>query len=184
MRYAVFALALMAPSLSLACAEVRDIADDLAPLIAQARAAPSEAGGRAASSKMWELWLAAPDAAAQAVLDEGMRKRESYDYAGAIESFSELIAYCPDYAEGYNQRAFIHFLSERFEAALVDLDAALRLSPDHVGAQSGRALTLMNLGQTDAARTQLLAALDNNPWLSERFLLADGAPLGPVGEEL
>ncbi|MFL4470576.1 tetratricopeptide repeat protein [Tateyamaria armeniaca] len=133
---------------------------------------------------MWELWLKAPDAAAQEVLDKGMRQRNNYDFLGSLESFDRLVAYCPNYAEGYNQRAFTSFLREDFAAALVDLDVALTLSPDHVGAQSGRALTLMNLGRIDEARVQMEAALENNPWLSERALLAKGAPLGPKGEDI
>lgn len=149
-----------------------------------ARIAPDERGGQAASDKMWDIWLRAPDAAAQEVLDRGMRQRGNFDFVGAYESFNALVAYCPNYAEGYNQRAFISFLREDYAAALIDLDRALALSPDHVGAQSGRALTLMNLGRRDDARAQLEAALDNNPWLGERHLLAEGAPLGPVGQEL
>ncbi|WP_147106582.1 tetratricopeptide repeat protein [Tateyamaria sp. syn59] len=173
-----------APVSVLACPAAPDIAKELATLIAEANAAPNERAGRAASDKMWQMWLRAPDAAAQEVLDRGMRQRGDFDFAGAYESFDALVVYCPNYAEGYNQRAFTNFLREDFAAALSDLDRALSLSPDHVGAQSGRALTLMNLGRRDEARAQLEAALKNNPWLSERHLLADGAPLGTLGEEL
>lgn len=153
-------------------------------MIAAANAADNERSGRAASDKMWEVWLRAPDRAAQEILDQGMRQRGNFDFVGAYDSFDALVGYCPDYAEGYNQRAFISFLREDFAAALIDLDRTLELSPNHVGAQSGRALTLMNLGRKDEARAQLEAALKNNPWLSERHLLVDGAPLGPEGEEL
>ena len=118
------------------------------------------------------------------MLDEGLRQRNNFDFSGAFATFDRLIEYCPDYAEGYNQRAFTHFLAENFPAALKDLDVALRLSPDHVGAQSGRALTLMNAGRLDEARIQMQAALDNNPWLSERALMAKGALLGPKGEDI
>ncbi|MBY5932010.1 tetratricopeptide repeat protein [Tateyamaria omphalii] len=173
-----------APVWSLACPASPDITEEMRALIAEANAAADERAGRAASDKMWEVWLQAPDASAQEVLDRGMRQRGNFDFVGAYESFDALVAYCPDYAEGYNQRAFTSFLREDFEAALVDLDRALALSPNHVGAQSGRALTLMNLGRREDARNQLEAALVNNPWLSERHLLADGAPLGPVGQEL
>ncbi|APX11936.1 tetratricopeptide repeat protein [Tateyamaria omphalii] len=172
------------PVWAIACPAPPDIAAELGALIEEANAAPDERAGRAASDKMWQVWLRAPDASAQEVLDRGMRQRGNFDFVGAYDSFDALVAYCPDYAEGYNQRAFISFLREDFAAALMDLDRALALSPDHVGAQSGRALTLMNLGRRDEARAQLEAALVNNPWLSERHLLADGAPLGPVGEEL
>lgn len=133
---------------------------------------------------MWQVWLRAPNAQAQEVLDRGMRRRDSYDFAGAFKDFDRLASYCPTYAEGFNQRAYVQFLQGGFEGALKDLDIALSLNPDHVAAQSGRALTLMQLGRIPEARLQMLAALKNNPWLSERALLHEGAPLGPKGEDI
>ncbi|WP_299042945.1 tetratricopeptide repeat protein [uncultured Tateyamaria sp.] len=184
MRHLIIAALLSTPAWADTCPPAPEISSELNVLIEAANAAPDERAGRVVSDQMWEVWLRAPDASAQEVLDRGMRQRGNFDFTGAYDSFDALVAYCPDYAEGYNQRAFISFLREDFEAALVDLERALALSPDHVGAQSGRALTLMNLGRTDDARAQLEAALENNPWLSERHLLADGAPLGPKGQEL
>ena len=75
-------------------------------------------------------------------------------------------------------------MTKDYAAALDDLNSALKLSPNHVAAQSGRALTLMNLGQLAEARLQLQAALKNNPWLSERALLDKGAPLAIKGEDI
>ncbi|MEX0371714.1 MAG: tetratricopeptide repeat protein [Tateyamaria sp.] len=184
MRHLIFSVLLASPAFSETCPPAPDITTELQAAIDVARAAPNERAGQMASDRMWQLWLRAPDALAQEVLDRGMRQRGNFDFVGAYDSFDTLVSYCPDYAEGYNQRAFISFLREDFAAALVDLDQALALSPNHVGAQSGRALTLMNLGRRDDARSQLQAALDNNPWLGERHLLADGAPLGEVGQEL
>lgn len=173
-----------APVWALACPPTPDNSAEMAALAVQMQAAKDARAGKAVSDQMWELWLKAPDATAQEVLDKGLRQRNDFDFLGAIESFDRLISYCPDYAEGYNQRAFTRFMREEFDAALGDLDAALARTPDHVGAQSGRALTLMNLGRLDEAREQLLAALENNPWLSERALLAKGAILGPKGEDI
>ena len=184
MKHFVAAVLLSVPAWAYACPSAPDIADEVNALIEAANAAEDERAGRTVSDQMWEVWLRAPDAIAQEVLDRGMRQRGNFDFVGAFESFDALVTYCPNYAEGYNQRAFVSFLREDFAAALLDLDRALLLSPNHVGAQSGRALTLMNLGRKDDARVQLQAALENNPWLSERHLLADGAPLGPEGQEL
>lgn len=186
MKIYVFAtLYLLFPSVALsACPASPDIRGDLDSLISQARAAPNESAGRDVSNKMWELWLKAPDAAAQEVLDSGMKRRSSYDFLGAIEQYTKLIEYCPDYAEGYNQRAFIYYLQSDFEQALKDLDKALVLSSNHVGAQSGRALTLLQLGRLAEARQQLIAALDNNPWLSERYLMLEGGPLASIEEDI
>lgn len=167
-----------------ACPEPADHHEELQALIARAQAAADAAEGAQASNQMWQVWLRAPDKAAQAVLDAGMRRREVFDFAGAIREFDRLVEYCPTYAEGFNQRAYIHFLNGNHEKALVDLDMALSLQPYHVAAQSGRALTLMNLGRLAEARAQMLVAVESNPWLSEAALLADGAPLGRKDQEL
>jgi hypothetical protein len=42
----------------------------------------------------------------------------------------------------------------------------------------------MQLERFADARVQMLEALENNPWLSERALIAKGAPLGPKGEDI
>ena len=174
----------LSTGLSAACPDPEDVSAEIEALFDKARTAETFMEGRSVSAEIWEVLLRAPDEAAQEILDAGMQRRGSYDFLGAIAQFDRLTDYCPTYAEGWNQRAFVHFLREDFEAALVDLDVALRLQPRHLGAQSGRALTLMNLGRLEEARTQLEEAVANNPWLSERALLADGGPLGPEGEDI
>lgn len=166
-----FACLFASPALATGCPAAPDHSAQLSGLITQARAAQTEAAGRAVSDRMWQLWTDAPDARAQGLLDQGMERREVFDFAGALEAFDTLIAYCPDYAEGYNQRAFVHFLREAYEAALPDLVRTLDLSPRHVGALSGQALSLHALGRDAEAALSLRAALDLNPWLSERHLL-------------
>ena len=165
-------LALLAgPALAADCPPAPDHGDRLAGLIAAAQAAGSEGEGRQITNQMWQLWTDAPDAYAQELLDEGMDRRASYDFAGAIKALDALVAYCPDYAEGYNQRAFVAFLRQDYPAALQDLERTLALSPDHVAALSGKALTLMGLGRMDEGQLVLRQALALNPWLPERGLL-------------
>lgn len=176
--------ALASPAVAQECPAAPDVSTELEGLFDDARTAENFRQGQEASDAMWKVWLRAPDDAAQAVLDRGMAARDSYDFAGAKEQFTRLIEYCPDYAEGWNQRAYISFLREDYAAALVDLDRALQLQPRHVAAQSGRGLTLMKLGRTAEARTQMLEAVANNPWLSEAALLAKGGPLGQTGEDI
>ena len=184
MKNYLSALILAAGPVFAECPPPADISPEIDILIDAANAAQNDTAGRAVSDQMWLLWLRAPDAAAQEVLDRGMRARSSFDFLAASEAFTTLIDYCPSYAEGYNQRAFISYLREDYAAALEDLDRTLALSSDHVGAQSGRALTLLNLGRLSEARLQLLEALENNPWLSERFLLSEGGPLALVGKDI
>lgn len=153
------------------CPPPPDIANREAALFAKLKDAKNELAAQDSTRGLWELWTQAPDDAAQALLDQGMAARGSYNFLRAIDQFDRLVEYCPDYAEGYNQRAFVNFLREDFAAALVDLDLALERSPSHVGALSGKALTLMGLGQMEEAQEVLRAALALNPWIPERGLL-------------
>jgi tetratricopeptide (TPR) repeat protein len=153
------------------CPASPDIADDQAFLFTQAQKAQSEAEARPISQELWRLWAKAPDDQAQALLDRGMAARGSFDFVSANEAFDRLIAYCPNYAEGYNQRAFVSFLRQDYAAALVDLNEAIDRSPYHVAALAGKALTLFGLDRPEEAQQALRKAVGLNPWISERRLL-------------
>lgn len=142
-------------------------------LFADLQSAPDQNVARALNAKLWELWLMAPDPYSQGLLDAGMERRDMFDYETAEASLTSLIQYCPFYAEGWNQRAFVRYLRQNWEGALTDLNEALELNPRHVGALSGKALTLINMGRGAEAQVPLRAAVDLNPWLSERALLTD-----------
>ena len=163
---------LSGPAMAQECPDVPDHTEALSALFQQAQAADSHMAARAISDEMWLLWADAPDDHAQDLLNEAMDRRRVADYDGAALAATALIDYCPDYAEGYNQRAFVNFLRQDYDAALPDLDDTLKLSPRHIGALTGRALTLVALDRKAEAALDLRAALALNPWLSERQLLA------------
>jgi len=104
-----------------------------------------------------------------------MEARQSFDFLGSMSILSELVEYCPDYAEGYNQRAFSAFLAQDYTGALADLERAQALDARHLGVLTGKALTLMGLERNDEAQEVLRQALRLNPWLGERHLL-EGPP--------
>ncbi|WP_424831211.1 tetratricopeptide repeat protein [Ruegeria sp.] len=166
------------------CPDALDHSADIDALIAQVQGAASQADARVISNQMWELWTDAPDVRAQALLDQGMGLIQIGDLAGAYSILNALVDYCPDYAEGYNQRAFASYLRKDYAAALNDLDAAIDLSPTHIGALSGRALSLLGLERIDEARAALKHALQLNPWLAERALLEPGGALDPPGKDI
>lgn len=161
------------------CPPAPDQSQRFAQLLGQVRVAPNETAARQITNQMWELWATAPDAKAQDMLDRGLQYRSQMDFGAAIRAFDALIAYCPDYAEGYNQRAFIRFIRRDYENALADLEATLARSPDHIAALSGKALTLFGLGRMEEGQKVLRRAVEMNPWLPERSMLTV-----PPGREL
>lgn len=166
-----FALCLTLPAWSEDCPTAPDYSAELNTLIDTVQAVESEAEAQQLSLDMWKYWADAPDERSQELLDEGMTRRASFDYAGAMDAFDALVEYCPEYAEGYNQRAFVNFLRQDYEAALPDLDRTLELSPQHIAALTGQALTLAALDRNGEAALVLRQALKMNPWLSERHML-------------
>lgn len=178
MRYLLFPLLIAGPAWA-ECPPVADTSAERAALLSQLKVAPDPGIAQRLNAQLWEIWLMAPDERAQVMLDSAVERMRLGDLDRAIETLSDLIDYCPDYAEGYNQRAFAHFLKQDFEPALKDLDKALAILPEHIGALSGKGLTLIGMGRAQAAQKALRAAVDLHPWLSERSLLVD-----PPGEEL
>lgn len=163
------------------CPGAPDHSAALSELMQQVQTAKDPGSAQALSHQMWQFWTDAPDEVAQEMLNRGMRRRGSYDFLGALQDFDALVSYCPNYAEGYNQRAFVHYLTRDFAAALQDLDQTLALAPQHIGAKSGRALALLGLDRIKEARSALQEALTLNPWLPERHLALPGGPLAAEG---
>lgn len=133
--------------------------------------APSEAIGQQAANEVWAFWMQAPDLQAQALLDDAMARRRSFDLAGAEDLLDELIAYCPTFPEGWNQRAFVRFLRENDDGALQDIDETLAREPAHFGALAGAAQVYFRMGRASLAHNTIRRALRVHPWMAERHML-------------
>ncbi len=173
-----FLLALVAPAIALstpvfANCVVQDRSGTETELVRSLGETQDELAGARATGKLWEFWLKAPNETAQDLLDRGMANRESWALEDSEALLDQLIAYCPDYGEGYNQRAFTRFLRDDYEGALADIEEVLKRHPNHFGALSGKALSLMRQGRVRLAQIALRRAVDVNPWLRERSMLVD-----------
>lgn len=147
------------------------LAARLEPLLEKLSDAPSEREGDLTADDIWSIWRTAPDAMAQDLLDRGVGRIRISDYDEAQRLLSELIEYCPDYAEGWNQRAFARFLAGDYDAALEDLDRTLELQPNHFAALAGKGLTLLRQGRTVLGHKAIREAVAIHPWMRERHLL-------------
>lgn len=163
--------AFLMPVVALGCPSVQTDHAFQDQLFSELKAAPNEMIGRGIEAQFWETWISAPDENAQALLDQGRERIRVADYTRAEELFSDLIEYCPNYAEGWNQRAYVRFLRQDYGNALEDISVVLELKPHHFGALAGRATTLLTMGRVEIGYVALREALAINPWLRERHLL-------------
>ena len=88
------------------------------------------------------------------------------DYPLALDLLDTVIALAPDYAEGWNRRATVHFLRDDYALSIADVEQVLRLEPRHFGALSGIGIILDELGQDEQARLFLREALRVHPHLT------------------
>ena len=177
MKHLVLASFLIAaPGLGMAqsCPEPEPRLEQRAQLLEELAGSPDFSSGQRAANSLWEFWMEAPDAKAQDLLQNGMSRRSQYALEDAEAILDSLVTYCPSYAEGWNQRAFVRYLREDYEGSIEDIEQTLTLEPEHFGALSGKALALMKQGKEGLAKLAITRAIEVHPWLNERSLLDGG----------
>lgn len=134
--------------------------------------AKNQMEGRKIEHEIWEYWTAqAPTKEVHAKLVRGMEKRRESDLLWSEDLLDEVINASPEYAEGWNQRAFTRFLKGDMVNSLSDLEKALELEPMHFAAMSGMYHILIQMGRKKAAHNILLQAIEIHPWIKERSAL-------------
>jgi tetratricopeptide (TPR) repeat protein len=82
----------------------------------------------------------------------------------ALQLLDAVVALAPDYAEGWNRRAYVYFLQNNYEGAVGDLRRALALEPNHFKALEGLARILRDTGQKKSALEAYKQILKINPY--------------------
>jgi tetratricopeptide (TPR) repeat protein len=168
----LLAAALLALSLPVAAEDARaDAALD--QLFAQLRIAPDPATAREIDQAIWAVWTNPSDPALNARMRDVLLARGAGNIAEALRLLDQLVVDFPDYAEGWNQRATIHYMMGNFDLSLADCARVLALVPRHFGALSGRALIYLQQGKRALALKDMTAALAVHPFLTERRLFPE-----------
>lgn len=156
---------------AVATAAAADRAAQLDALFERLAAAKTEAEGRAIEGQIWQLWTVGPDDAATDRMARVLERRRAYDFAEALALSEALTEDYPGWAETWNQKATLLFLTERPDASLDAIERVLALEPRHFGALAGKAIILMRQGRARLAQQALRRAVALHPWLRERGLL-------------
>ncbi|MGE5548613.1 MAG: tetratricopeptide repeat protein [Solirubrobacterales bacterium] len=89
------------------------------------------------------------------------------DYDRALETLNGIVAIAPEFVEGWNLRATVHFLREEYAPAVSDIEHVLALEPRHFGALAGLGRIFLELDDKKAAMTAFEMALAINPYLGD-----------------
>jgi tetratricopeptide (TPR) repeat protein len=122
-----------------------------------------------AADALWLLWFRADKPENNRELQRLIRlaNGKKGDPEKALAGLTALLAKAPRFAEAYNQRAILYFRAEKYEQAIADCEAVLRLNPHHFGAASGLAKSYWELRKPRAALKAYRTALRIHPGLED-----------------
>jgi len=93
---------------------------------------------------------------------EAMNKER---YNDALDILDQVILLDPDFVEGWNKRATVHFLMKAYGKSIADIQQTLALEPRHFGALSGFGMILRDIGEDHLAVNAFRRALAVHPQL-------------------
>ena len=96
-------------------------------------------------------------------MEQGVLAMARADYASALRTFDRMVEQAPDFAEGWNKRATVHYLMGNWRASVRDIQHTLALEPRHFGALFGLGLIYEALDQPEAALRSFEATLRPEP---------------------
>ncbi|TBN51901.1 tetratricopeptide repeat protein [Hansschlegelia quercus] len=102
----------------------------------------------------------------------------------AIKLMDEVVSLQPDYAEGWNRRATLHYMAKDYDEAMIDIRETLALEPRHFVAWLALGRILKESDLEAKALAAFRKALAINPWIEglkrevdELALKVEGQPI-------
>ncbi|MGI9426899.1 MAG: tetratricopeptide repeat protein [Hyphomicrobiaceae bacterium] len=126
----------------------RDVRENLYALLATA-ADKNEA--KAVSQALNQLYLTSGSPTVDLLMKRGIKSINGKKLDLALEFLNAVIELAPDYAEGWNRRAYIYYKQNKYHQAAGDLRRVLALDPHHFKALDGLGTILRETGDETGA---------------------------------
>ena len=146
--------------------------DDVPSLVGALRDPDEDTRGEAQDA-LWHIWSRSGDGEVDRLYKVGVDQMAGGDLEAAIATFSRIIELKPDFAEGWNKRATLYFLTGELRKSLADCDEVMKRNPYHFGALAGYAQIYIRLEQYERALEYARKALAINPNLDGMRRAAD-----------
>ena len=128
-------------------------------------AAPSAEAAKATERMIVEMWMESGSDTIDLLMRWTLRAMDDKDYPLALDFLDRITTLNPDYAEGWNKRATVYFLTDDYAKSLADLERVLALEPRHFAALSGLGTILSEIGDDRQAAVAYRRALELDPHL-------------------
>ena len=118
---------------------------------------------RLTENQIWEIWFNHANEDVEQLIQMGVTRMNYNRYAEAMLIFTQLIENFPDYAEGWNRRATLHYILGNLDESVADIEKVLELEPRHFGALSGLGLVYLQQKQLSKAKQAFENLVDLHP---------------------
>ncbi len=138
--------------------------DDLYALLATAG---DEKEAKRIAGTIERVWLTAGSDTIGVLMRRAGRALKTKDHKLAMELLDNVVELAPDYAEGWNRRAYVHYSMKNFRAAVGDLRRTLALDKNHYKALDGLSSIFQQIGDEAKALTVLKQLREIHPFWPE-----------------
>lgn len=145
------AWALPAAADTLPAAPAAPKADPLDTLFASLKRERNEASAGRIATQIWSQWAQSGSATVDLLMGWGNDAIGKKNFPVALDFLDQIVTLKPDFAEGWNRRATVHYMMDDYALSMSDIDHTLALEPRHFGAMSGMAEILKATGHKDLA---------------------------------
>lgn len=112
-------------------------------------------------------WQNSGSATVDLMMGWAAKAMEDKKYSVALDFLDQVVTMKPDFAEGWNRRATLHFLMNDYGRSMADIQKTLALEPRHFGAMAGMAAILKDTGRKEAALQAFERVLTVYPMMRE-----------------
>ncbi len=143
----------------------RTRAERLDALFASLKRERNEKAAERIAARIWQEWNNSGSATVDLMMQWSQEAMEKKNYDVALDFLDQIVTLSPDYAEGWNRRATVHFMRRSFGKSMADIERTLELEPRHFGALSGLAQIMKDTERKQLAREAYQRVLDIYPML-------------------
>jgi tetratricopeptide (TPR) repeat protein len=142
-------------------------AKKLDELFATLKRSKSEAIASDIANNIREEWIASGSATVDLLMQWSLQAMNRGDNGAALDFLDQVVVLKPDFAEGWNRRATLHFAMNNYSKSMVDIEKTLELEPRHFGALAGMGMIFLTLDQKEQALAVYQKALEVYPLMRD-----------------
>lgn len=136
-------------------------------MFAELRRAKTDRAAGEVADRIKSEWNQSGSATIDLLMQWSSEAMEKKDFPVALDFLDQVVVLKPDFAEGWNRRATVHFLAGNFSKSMADIERTLALEPRHFGALSGMGSIFLETGKKEPALAAFRKVLDVYPQLRD-----------------